>query len=114
MSKLFFAFQEKGIENLFGQFFNQSSSIQGSESGKGKIKCGLASELYLRILACGISFAVLNETNSNGMIDLDSRLSSQVLTTLMKTASDILDQDQRKLVRNDNVHFLRYTYKNYA
>ena len=51
-------------------------------------------------MACGITIAVLNEANTNGMIGLESDLSSQVLPILIKTASDILDQDQRKLVRN--------------
>ena len=51
-------------------------------------------------MACGITIAALNEANTNGMIGLESDLSSQVLPILIKTASDILDQDQRKLVRN--------------
>ena len=92
--------KERGIETLFGQFFNEIAGYDDSSSTKSGIKYGSASKLYLRILASGITIAVLNEANTNGMIGLESDLSSQVLPILIKTASDILDQDQRKLVRN--------------
>ena len=78
----------------------QIADYNDSSSTKSGTKYGSASKLYLRILASGITIAVLNEANTNGMIGLESDLSSQVLPILIKTASDILDQDQRKLVRN--------------
>ena len=90
--------KERGIETLFGQFFKQIADHDDSSSTRSGIKYGSASKLYLRILASGITIAVLNEANTNGMIGLESDLSSQVLPILIKTASDILDQDQRKLV----------------
>ena len=91
--------QERGIENIFSQFFKPNSIGNESEHAKDESNNALASQLYLRILACGITIAVLDDTKTNGVFSPDSNLSAQVLPILINTASDILDQDQRKLVK---------------
>ena len=87
------------MDSLFGHLFRSpilpSNKIECHSNG---VKSKSASDLYLRILACGITISALNDTAVNGINDTESKLSSQVLPILIETATEILDQDQRKLV----------------
>ena len=85
--------------NLFGHLFKSPDSISNTANEDIAIGCKLASVLYLRILACGITISVLNDTARNRINGSENELSSEVLPILMETAKEILEQDQRKLVR---------------
>ena len=87
------------MDSLFGHLFRTPPSVSKKiDSHSNGVNSKSASDLYLRILACGITISALNDTAASGIDDTESNLSSQVLPILMKTATEILDQDQRKLV----------------
>lgn len=95
------AIKERGVDSLFGHLFGSPPSVSKKiDSHSNGVNSKSASDLYLRILACGITISALNDTAASGINDTESNLSSQVLPILMKTATEILDQDQRKLIHD--------------
>ena len=90
------------MESLFGHFFiSLSQPANTIDNPTNRIEKDSASALYLRILACGITISVLNDTALTGHSEKESGLYLQVLPILMETAATILNQDQRKLVRTE-------------
>ena len=87
------------MDSLFGHLFGSPPSASCKiDSHSNGVHSKSASDLYLRILACGITISALNDTAASGINDTENNLSSQVLPILMATATEILAQDQRKLV----------------
>ena len=87
------------MESLFGNLLKPEKQFAEKCKHANGGEFALASILYLRILACGITMSVLNDSKDTETKAIDCSVSSRVLHILIETSSTILDQDHRKLVR---------------